>query len=115
MAPRPEALIPQTNIGVAFWSIVSAEDLGLIRHSDALKRTNDLLSQVEKLSKWHGFLFSWYDTTNGHRISGPGGTDQEGQPATGAFISTVDSGWYASGLIAIRQAFRCWHRAQRPC
>ena len=62
-------------------------------------------SEVEKLTKWQGFLLSWYDTTNGHRISGPGGTDQEGQTLTGAFISTVDSAWYASGLILVRQQF----------
>jgi hypothetical protein len=66
---------------------------------------NATLTEVEKLSKWQGFLFSWYDTTNGHRISGPGGTDQEGQSPTGAFISTVDSAWYATGLILVRQVF----------
>src|ERR1700730_7620581 len=94
-----------TNIGVYFWSVVAAQDLGLIDHNGALQRANATLTEVEKLSKCHGFLFSWYDTTNGHRISGPGGTDQEGQPATGAFISTVDSAWYASGLILVRQVF----------
>ncbi|WP_246035702.1 glucoamylase family protein [Dictyobacter kobayashii] len=104
-APAKGTYTSPTNIGVAFWSIVSAKDLGLINRVDALKRANALLTEVEKLSKWHGFLFSWYDTTTGHRISGPGGTDQEGQPATGAFISTVDSAWYATGLIATRQVF----------
>jgi len=94
-----------TNIGVYFWSVVAAHDLGFIDYNGALQRANATLSEVEKLSKWDGFLFSWYDTTNGHRISGPGGTDQEGQPATGAFISTVDSAWYATGLILVRQEF----------
>ncbi|WP_338247394.1 glucoamylase family protein [Dictyobacter halimunensis] len=104
-APARGTYTSPTNIGVAFWSIVNAQDLGFVNKVDALKRANALLSEVEKLSKWHGFLFSWYDTTNGHRISGPGGTDQEGQPATGAFISTVDSAWYATGLIAVRNVF----------
>lgn len=94
-----------TNIGVYFWSVVAAHDLGFIDSKGALKRANATLTEIEKLSKWNGFLFSWYDTTNGHRISGPGGTDQEGQPAKGAFISTVDSGWYATGLILVRQEF----------
>lgn len=94
-----------TNIGVYFWSVVAARDLGFINRNAALQRVNATLTEVEKLSKWNGFLFSWYDTTNGHRISGPGGTDQEGQSPTGAFISTVDSGWYATGLILIRQVF----------
>lgn len=94
-----------TNIGVYFWSVVAAHDLGFIDYNGALQRANATLTEIEHLSKWNGFLFSWYDTTNGHRISGPGGTDQEGQPATGAFISTVDSGWYATGLILVRQEF----------
>src|SRR5712672_857895 len=94
-----------TNIGVYFWSVVAAQDLGLIDHNGALQRANATLTEVEHLSKWNGFLFSWYDTTNGHRISGPGGTDQEGQPVKGAFISTVDSAWYAMGLILVRQVF----------
>lgn len=104
-APARGAYTSPTNIGVYFWSVTAAQDLGLITHAQALQRANATLTEVEKISKWKGFLFSWYDTTNGHRISGPGGTDQEGQPVQGAFISTVDSGWYASGLILVRQVF----------
>jgi len=94
-----------TNIGVYFWSVVAAHDLGFIDYKGALQRTNATLTEVEGLSKWNGFLFSWYDTTNGHWISGPGGTDLQGTSPTGAFISTVDSAWYATGLILVRQMF----------
>ncbi|MFL5656011.1 MAG: glucoamylase family protein [Ktedonobacteraceae bacterium] len=104
-APAKGAYTSPTNIGVYFWSVVAAQDLGIIDQNGAVQRVNATLTEVEKLSKWDGFLFSWYDTTNGHRISGPGGTDQEGQPVTGAFISTVDSAWYATGLILVRQVF----------
>ena len=104
-APARGAYTSPTNIGVYFWSVVAGEDLGFISHKQALQRANATLSEVEKLSKWQGFLFSWYDTGTGHRISGPGGSDQEGQPVQGAFISTVDNGWYATGLILVRQAF----------
>ncbi len=104
-APARGAYTSPTNIGVYFWSVADAQDLGFINHFQALQRANATLSEVEKLTKWHGFLLSWYDTTNGHWISGPGGTDQQGQSLTGAFISNVDNGWYASGLIAVRQVF----------
>lgn len=104
-APARGAYTSPTNVGVYFWSVVAAEDLGIIDHRGAMQRVNATLTEVEKLSKWHGFLFSWYDTGTGHRISGPGGTDQEGQPAKGAFISTVDNAWYATGLILVRQSF----------
>src|SRR5579871_122406 len=59
-----------TNIGVYFWSVVAAHDLGFIDYNGALQRANATLTEIEHLSKWNGFLFSWYDTTNGHRISG---------------------------------------------
>jgi hypothetical protein len=104
-APEAGVYTSPTNIGVYFWSIVAARDLGLITAPQALQLANATLTEVEHLSKWNGFLFSWYSTTNGDWISGPSGTDQQGQSPTGAFISTVDNAWYASGLILVRRAF----------
>ena len=104
-APARGAYTSPSNVGVYLWSMVAANDLRLASRASLVGRAKATLTEVEHLSKWHGFLFSWYDTTNGHRISGPGGTDREGQSATGELISTVDNGWYAAGLIATRQAF----------
>jgi hypothetical protein len=111
-APARGTYTSPSNIGVYFWSVIAARDLGLINMHEARLRVNATLSEVEKLTKWHGFLLSWYDTTTGHRLSGPGGTDREGEPLTGEFISTVDNGWYASGLILVRRTFpEFGHRA----
>jgi hypothetical protein len=104
-APARGTYTSATNIGVYFWSVVAAQDMGLIHRSDALARASATLTAVEQLSKWHGFLFAWYDTTNGHHIAAPGGADLEGQDPTGQFISTVDNAWYASGLILVRQVY----------
>jgi hypothetical protein len=104
-APARGTYTSPTNVGVYFWSVVAAQDLRLVDRRGAFRRADALLSEVERLTKWHGFLLSWYDTTNGHRLSGPGGTDREGQPLTGEFISNVDNAWYATGLILVRQAF----------
>jgi hypothetical protein len=104
-APARGTYTSATNIGVYFWSVVAAQDLGLITREQAFQRVNATLTTVEKLKKWHGLLLGWYDTTNGHHITGPGGTDIEDQPVKGAFISTVDNGWFASGLILLRQVF----------
>jgi hypothetical protein len=104
-APARGAYTSPTNVGVYFWSAVAAQDLGLVDRRGAFRRADALLTEVERLTKWHGFLLSWYDTTTGHRLSGPGGTDREGQPLTGEFISNVDNAWYATGLILVRQAF----------
>jgi len=114
-APAKGAYTSPTNIGVYFWSIVSARDLHLIGHKDALSLANATLTTVEGLRKWHGFLLSWYDTTNGHYISAPNGDDiqnltldqiaQKYPDANARLISTVDNGWFASGLVILRQAF----------
>jgi Putative glucoamylase len=104
-APARGTYTSPTNVGVYFWSVVAAQDLGLIDRPGALRRADATLTEVERLTRWHGFLLSWYDTSTGHRISGPGGTDREGQPLTGEFISNVDNAWYATGLILVRQAF----------
>lgn len=93
-----------TNVGVNLWSIIDAADLHLISRAEEQQRLDDALTAVEKLRKWNGFLLSWYDTTNGEPITGPGGTSLEGKPLTGQLISTVDNGWYAAGLVELRQA-----------
>ncbi len=93
-----------TNIGVNLWSIIDAGDLGLISRRERDRRLADALAAVEKLPKYQGFLLSWYDTRTGDPITGPGGTSIAGKDWTGQLISTVDNGWYASGLVELRQA-----------
>lgn len=91
-----------TDIGVYLWSVISAHDLGLISGSQEMQHIGATLGEVQSLQKWDGFLLSWYDTSTGQAITGPGGTPVTS--ITGQFISTVDNGWYASGLIEVRQA-----------
>ncbi|MDQ6919146.1 MAG: hypothetical protein M3Z98_07280, partial [Candidatus Dormibacteraeota bacterium] len=66
------------------------------------------LTEVTTLQKDHGFLYQWYDTTTGHVIKNPGDIDCAAESApvfdNCYFISNVDNGWYASGLIVVRQA-----------
>jgi hypothetical protein len=96
------------NIGVYLWSLVSASDLGLISRDEATTRTKQTLREVATLPAFQGFLYQWYDTTTGHVILNPGQGDC---PSTGgtfdncSFVSNVDNGWYASGLVVAEQAF----------
>jgi hypothetical protein len=66
------------------------------------------LESVSKLQRSHGFLYQWYDTGNGHVIRNPGDIDcaTETTPTQDNcfFLSAVDNGWYASGLMVARQA-----------
>lgn len=91
-----------TDIGVYLWSVISARDLGLISGGTEQKMLGDTLAEVQKLQKYNGFLLSWYDTSNGQAITGPGGGPITG--LNGQFISTVDNGWYAAGLVEVRQS-----------
>jgi len=96
------------NIGVYLWAVVSARDLGLISEAQARARLEATLTEVQHLQRYDGFLYQWYDTTNGDVLSNPG---EAACPAGAApaftncfFVSNVDNGWYASGLIVVRQA-----------
>jgi hypothetical protein len=86
------------------WSIVAAQDLGLISKPQALQRFSRVLTTLENLRKWNGFLLDWYDTTNGHCLTSPGGQDCENSPLDGQFISSVGNAWFGSGLVVARQA-----------
>jgi Putative glucoamylase/Protein of unknown function (DUF3131) len=96
------------NIGVYLWAVVSARDLGLISTAQAADRIQATLTEVQHLQRYDGFLYQWYDTTNGDVLSNPGDADcpANAPPAFNNcfFVSNVDNGWYASGLIVVRQA-----------
>jgi uncharacterized membrane protein len=91
-----------TDIGVYLWSVISAHDLGLISDGDELRLLSGTLHEVQRLQNWDGLLLSWYDTSTGLAITGPGGGPITG--LDGQFISTVDNGWYAAGLVEVRDS-----------
>ncbi|MFH1190297.1 MAG: glucoamylase family protein [Candidatus Omnitrophota bacterium] len=80
-----------TNIGVYLMCVVSAYDLGFIPREEAVKRLSATMDSVDKLEKYKGFPYNYYDITIFQRTSN--------------FISFVDSGWLAAGIIVIKNAF----------
>jgi Putative glucoamylase len=96
------------NIGVYLWAVVAANDLGLINKGQATSAIVATLNEVRTLKSDHGFLYQWYDTTTGHVIRNPGDIDCSTEPTPTFdncyFISNVDNGWYASGLVVARSA-----------
>ena len=96
------------NIGVYLWAVVSARDLGIINEAQAKARVQATLTEVSHLQRYDGFLYQWYDTTNGDVLTNPGDADCAAGAAPAFtncfFVSNVDNGWYASGLIVVRQA-----------
>jgi Putative glucoamylase/Protein of unknown function (DUF3131) len=96
------------DIGVYLWAVVSARDLGVISTPQAISRIQATLTEVTHLQRYDGFLYQWYDTTNGAVLSNPGDADCPAGAAPAFnncfFVSNVDNGWYASGLIVVREA-----------
>jgi putative glucoamylase/uncharacterized protein DUF3131 len=97
-----------SNIGVYLWAVVAANDLGLITTQEASSAIAATLTEVGTLQRDHGFLYQWYDTTTGQVIRNPNDIKctRERQPTFDNcyFISNVDNGWYASGLVVARSA-----------
>jgi hypothetical protein len=96
------------NIGVYLWAVVAAHDLGLIDHARAGSLLGATLDEVFGLKRYDGFLYQWYDTNNGNVLLNPGQgdcTEVGGTSDNCSFVSAVDNGWYASGLIEVREAF----------
>ncbi|MFT4146622.1 MAG: glucoamylase family protein [Mobilitalea sp.] len=78
-----------TNIGLQVLSILSARDFGFETLSSTINRLELLMDTIQRLDKWKGHLYNWYDIRT-LEVLNP------------AYISTVDSGNYLGHLIALK-------------
>lgn len=96
------------NIGVYLEAVVAANDLKIISRPEARSLISATLKTVGTMQRDHGFLHQWYATATGHAILNPGAADCSTQAAPAqdncSFLSAVDNGWYASGLLVVRSA-----------
>ncbi|WCR55609.1 MAG: Cyclic beta-1 2-glucan synthase [Bartonella clarridgeiae] len=96
---EPEPLVAQrtspTNIGVYLLSIIAARDFGWISFEDAITRIKCTLSTLEKMEKFRGHLYNWYETDTL-------------KPLLPTYVSTVDSGNLAGHLITLASALSEW-------
>jgi cellobiose phosphorylase len=79
-----------TNIGLYLAVILTARDFGYITTGKMVEKLSDTIEAIEKLPKYEGHLYNWYNTNN-LEILKP------------EFISTVDSGNFIACLIALRE------------
>ncbi|MEX0879489.1 MAG: glucoamylase family protein [Thermoanaerobaculia bacterium] len=91
--PRPETArrTSPTNIGLALLSTIAANDLGWIGLSEMVERLEATLVTLERLERFRGHLYNWYDTS-------------DLGPLEPRYVSTIDSGNLAGHLIALKQA-----------
>ncbi len=82
-----------TNIGFMMLSVLAARDCDIIDSKTMLSQLEHTLDTVERLEKWHGNLYNWYDTRTLSVL-------------TPRFVSTVDSGNFLCALIALKEGLK---------
>ncbi|MDR2514417.1 MAG: hypothetical protein LBD02_04315 [Christensenellaceae bacterium] len=82
-----------TNIGLALCAQVAARDLGLISAPEMARRLERTLLSVEKMEKWNGQLYNWYDI-------------RDLRPLAPRYISSVDNGNLGVCLMSCAAALR---------
>ena len=90
-----------TNIGLYLLSTVAARDFGWIGTIEAAQRIEATLATMERLKRYRGHLYNWYDTS-------------DLRPLEPAYVSTVDSGNLAGHLIALANACAGWRGDPAP-
>jgi len=90
-----------TNIASYLWSTVVARDTGIITKAEAHKRLALTISSIGKLAKHDpsGMFYNWYDPHTLAKLTQfpDGGKIQP-------FLSSVDNGWLATGLLLVSRA-----------
>lgn len=79
-----------TNIGLLLLSTLAARDFKLIDGETMFERIDLTLSTIERMEKWNGHLYNWYDT-------------RTLRPLHPAYVSTVDSGNLLCCLVALKE------------
>ncbi len=78
-----------TNIGMYLLSCVSAAELEIIDGETAETCISRTINTVEKLKKYEGNLYNWYNT--------------EDLSVSGSFVSSVDSGNFLCCMVAVKE------------
>ncbi len=84
------SITSSTNIGLGLMAILSANDLKMIDNEEAMDWLEKCIGTIEKLDKWHGHLYNWYQI-------------KTLEPLNPKFVSTVDSGNLAGYLYTIKE------------
>lgn len=78
-----------TNIGLYLVSTLCARDLGMINTEEFYNRITKTVETLEKMEKWKGHFFNWYNTKNLSVL-------------TPRYVSSVDSGNFIACLITLK-------------
>lgn len=91
-----------TNIGAYLWSTAAARDTGLIGRREAKQRMTRTVETIAGLERHEdsGMFYNWYDPATGEKLRTFPGSGETIKP----FLSSVDNGWLAVGLLLAARA-----------
>ncbi len=78
-----------TNIGMSLLANLAAYDFGYISAGEFLRLTDNTLATMEKLERYRGHFYNWYDTLTL-------------KPLRPQYVSSVDSGNLAGSLLTLQ-------------
>ena len=82
-----------TNIGLGLLSVISSYDLGYENLKDTLVLLKNMINTIEKLPKWNGHLYNWYNI-------------KTLEPLYPRYVSTVDNGNYIGYIYVLKEFYR---------
>jgi cellobiose phosphorylase len=82
-----------TNIGLALLANLAARDFGYLSTGGLMQRTQDTLATLQRLERYHGHLFNWYETRTLKTL-------------LPLYVSSVDSGNLAGHLLTLGSGLR---------
>ena len=82
-----------TNIGMLLMSTASAWDLGYLGRAELMARGRNVFDALARMERYRGHFYNWYETLHLYSL----------EPR---YVSTVDSGNLAVGLIAYAETLR---------
>ena len=88
-APAIASRTSPTNIGMSLLANLAAYDFGYICAGEFLRRTENTLATMEKLERYRGHFYNWYDT-------------RTLKPLHPQYVSSVDSGNLAGSLLTLQ-------------
>ena len=87
-----------TNIGLGLLASLSGRDMGYIGMKETIDSISRTISTVEKMEKWNGHLYNWYDT-------------RTLEPLHPLYVSTVDSGNFVCYLLTLAEGLKNYFKS----
>ena len=88
-----------TNIGLYLLGTAAARELRLIDSVEMAERLQRTLTTLDRLPRWHGHFYNWYDTVSLVVLAPP-------------YVSAVDSGNLSGHLLVVAAACDIWARTE---